>query len=167
MYYNNSDISTCAKGMTEEMREFCTLQTCRREYLCQHFGFPSGMSEFTFKHECCDICEIGCTCETCTDHRLVSCLEESNPRSAKVNKLSPTKKEQLELVLMEYFAAEKGILNVPNPELTTGLSYLLAKEICADYLMYQKKEHILCKHKTVSPHIAENIALIICEMCLN
>lgn len=151
--------------MTDEMKNFCTLETCRRDFLCQHFGSPCGMSVFEFKHECCDNCQKLCKCEDCTDKLILAC-DETDLSNINKNKLSPSIKEQLEMVLLEYFNAENEIIAMPNSELITGLSDSFAKEICQEHILYSDKEQILCRHTTLSPHVVENIVLIVSELCL-
>ncbi|XP_052087859.1 putative ATP-dependent DNA helicase Q1 [Mytilus californianus] len=65
LYYNKSDISQAVPGMTDGMRDYCNSKTCRRAYLCEHFGCE--FSEMNFKHECCDLCEMECTCNQCSE----------------------------------------------------------------------------------------------------
>ena len=165
LFYNMTDISNSAKGMTDEMKNFCKLDTCRRDYLCQHFGFPSGSSVFVNKHECCDNCEKDCLCELCTEKQMLLC-DNKQVDNAKPKKLQPSMKEHLELTLLEYFSAENEIIAAPNADLITGLSVTFAKEISSNHIFYTEKDNIINKHTILSPEIAENIALIVSALCL-
>ncbi|CAC5383145.1 unnamed protein product [Mytilus coruscus] len=120
---------------------------------------------FEFKHEYCDNCQKHCKCEECTDKLILAC-DETAPSNMKKNKLYPSIKEQLDMVLMEYFNAENKIIAMLNSELIPGLSDLFAKEICQEHILYSDKEQIVCRHTTLFPHIVENIALIVRELCL-
>lgn len=161
-----SDISNAAKGMTEDMKNLCSIETCRREYLCQHFGFHSGTAIFENKHDCCDNCEKVCICDLCTEVQMLSC-EPDMINDMKKRKLPTSMRENLELTLLEYFNAENEIISVPNADLITGLSVTFAKQICSNHIFYTDKHNIIEKHKILSPETAENIALIVRELCLS
>ena len=98
LHYNASDISKNVKGMTDEMRNFCTLSECRREYLCEHFGFELSEHHQTL-HDCCDNCEAKCQCMQCED---AQCVEAC----AVVSELQQGKCDALQRLLKEYFEAE-------------------------------------------------------------
>jgi len=44
-------------GLTDDMRQLCRITSCRREFLCSHFGFEVDRGENPADHMCCDVCE--------------------------------------------------------------------------------------------------------------
>ena len=56
MYFNNNDIAKNRKGMTEEMRNYCTIKTCLRLRLVNHFGFQNFIFDDE-KENCCSNCQ--------------------------------------------------------------------------------------------------------------
>lgn len=49
---NKSDTASNVKGLTDEMRGYCLTKKCRRQYLCQFFGY----NLITNASNCCDNC---------------------------------------------------------------------------------------------------------------
>ncbi|XP_062587288.1 uncharacterized protein LOC134248910 [Saccostrea cucullata] len=56
MFYNQSDIAKNRKGMTEDMRKYCTNQGCLRLMLVNYFGFDSPVYSGD-KLNCCSNCK--------------------------------------------------------------------------------------------------------------
>lgn len=80
LYFNMSDI------VKYEVKNFCLLNTCRREYISEHFGF-------TLPHKCCDICQISCPCDTCLVNAVQKCesfkeLTERQQKNKTANQVS-------------------------------------------------------------------------------
>lgn len=57
LYYNNSDISTNTH-VNDDMRQYCRLVTCRRQFILQHFGESAELD--MIGHACCDNCRKLC-----------------------------------------------------------------------------------------------------------
>jgi len=64
IYYHPIDISTTATD--NNMREFCKLKICRRNYLLQHIS-PENLvvANKQVAHRCCDNCVKLCKCKQC------------------------------------------------------------------------------------------------------
>lgn len=56
MYFNQSDIAKNRKGITDEIREYCTHQGCLRLMLVNYFGFDSPVYSGE-KKSCCSNCK--------------------------------------------------------------------------------------------------------------
>ncbi|XP_033751152.1 LOW QUALITY PROTEIN: ATP-dependent DNA helicase Q-like 3 [Pecten maximus] len=55
LFYNNSDIARNRKGLSEDMRKFCTHAGCYRRNLVNYFGFDSVLFDGD-KNNCCSNC---------------------------------------------------------------------------------------------------------------
>ena len=64
----------------QSMKAYCTNKTkCRRLVLMSEFALESDIKRPQFSHDCCDICQEICTCETCTSARSeVSTLQKKD-----------------------------------------------------------------------------------------
>ena len=165
MYYNNSDISSAAK-VTDDVRSFCTIETCRREFICKHFG-GAVEKNFQFCHQCCDNCEKTCNCDYCF------CLEDINFDSDnEENSLSASNENDnksnrvilcIQQALLDYFILENEATSMPMGSMNTGLTEEMAKDIAKTYKKCTKQA-IMIKYSTVRSSVAENIVAII-EQC--
>ncbi len=64
MYYNREDIGKST--VQKEVKEYCELESCRRDFLSIHFGTPNSiMFTKTQLHLCCDNCQKLCECSQC------------------------------------------------------------------------------------------------------
>ena len=120
--------------MTEDIREYCDLKSCRRQYICEHFGFNVETS-FKFDHQCCDICEKKCSCVSCLMvHEEEIFAEDLEPEldSSQNNQTG----EIIEHMLETYFDEENSTLQKPHETFHTGLSSRLATEISRSYSKY-------------------------------
>ena len=64
LYYKKADLSG-ASHVTDLMQQYCTNSTeCRRKLLMCLFS-DDALSLPTYMHQCCDICELLCTCDVC------------------------------------------------------------------------------------------------------
>ena len=57
--------------MTDEIRMFCRMTSCRREYICSYFGYEVDRTLSPADHNCCDICEKDCNCVSCRPEEAV------------------------------------------------------------------------------------------------
>jgi superfamily II DNA helicase RecQ len=64
MYFNSTDIASSVSHVSEEMREFCLTDTCRRKYMQAYFG-DNSTSSVTICRLCCDNCFLVCQCVSC------------------------------------------------------------------------------------------------------
>ena len=62
MFANKEDLGRAT--ITKEVKEYCQIDTCRREYLATHFG-TSVMERVGHHHTCCDNCTKLCNCDAC------------------------------------------------------------------------------------------------------
>lgn len=69
LYFNMNDIG--AHHVKSEVKNFCLLNTCRRKYISEHFGFT--FEKIDLPHKCCDICQISCPCDTCLVNAVQKC----------------------------------------------------------------------------------------------
>lgn len=124
IYYNKTDLGRST--VTNDMREFCTTDECRRQFLCKVFG--SSISA-TGHHSCCDICERNCSCMTCAISDSEIC--EGNPSSHKIET-----ENLIFSALTQYFNAvnhQISLSTLLDPVLLTGLTSKLATDIAGHY----------------------------------
>ena len=168
LYYNKSDISPNVKGMTEEMRLYCDLDTCRRKYVCKHFGFKLE-GKCDFDHQCCDNCATKCECDMCIIVRDDLAEESNNNTNSLIQLKDPlnsvTKKKTLHEMLNIYFEAEHDILLLPNGSLYTGLTTNLAQHISENYQKYMTISNIQQDYPQLNSQIISNINNIIKAVC--
>jgi len=67
MYYNNDDLGR--RTTSPEIKAYCLLSSCRRKFLCEHFGTQFISCS---PHSCCDNCHQSCCCEFCSMTSSVS-----------------------------------------------------------------------------------------------
>lgn len=171
LYFNNSDISTAVSGMTKEMRQYCTTKTCRRQYMCEHFGF-NYESVYEFDHQCCDNCEKTCTCDFCViqqddeanDQSLCQELKSASKSTSDEIGQSENVKQAVLDMLLTYFDAENGCLNMPNATLYTGLTKDLATEISGNYMSFKSTCNLQQNYPLLSAQVVQNVSLIIIEI---
>ena len=160
MYYNNSDISAAAK-VNDDIRSFCTSESCRRQFICEHFG-ANVEKNFQFLHECCDNCEKVCDCDSCfclADVDFDTGTEENTPTEQ-------DGKDQVHCIqqaLSDYFKLENSATGLQTASLKTGLSDMLAEEIARNYKT-STRDSIIKKYPMIKSTVAENIIAIM-EQC--
>ncbi len=59
------DIAKNVTGITPEIIQFCTINTCLRDYMLSCYGFSKNESSPT-GCKCCTVCTRSCSCQTCT-----------------------------------------------------------------------------------------------------
>ncbi|CAC5403386.1 recQ [Mytilus coruscus] len=167
LYYNKSNISQAVPGMTDGMRDYCNSKTCRA-YLCEHFGCE--FSEMNLKHECCDLCEMECTCNQCseTKNEIPSEMEQThNIIDVSLSAAEIGLKSSILATVIDYFESENECLNMPNAAIYTGLTKELANLISENYQAYLSGTLILEQYRKICPEIAENISIIVQIYCAN
>ncbi|XP_062600668.1 putative ATP-dependent DNA helicase Q1 [Saccostrea cucullata] len=119
LFYNANDIGSNVKNMKEEVKLFCALKTCRRKFITDHFGF--SYEQNMTPHTCCDVCELKCQCDKC----IVAIADKIENDVAMESTASSRKTKNSALlveVLSSYFDTESSQLDIPNPDVFTGLS---------------------------------------------
>lgn len=171
LFYNNSDISTGVTGMKEEMRLYCNLTTCRREFLCTHFGFQYE-SSYQYSHQCCDNCEQKCNCDMCILQRDdMSTNQELSNEDQKSIPSEIKHSHQVKMTILDllgsYFEAENDCSCVHTPDVTlhTGLSDALARQISGNYMLYKVQSKLQQDFPFLSTQVVENVSTIIKAIC--
>ena len=145
--------------MKKEMQEYCILQTCRRQYICEHFGFDHTEFENNqYGYQCCDNCEANCECDSCVLTKDdFSSNEISNARSGKLDQ----NQIEMKIALEAYFAAGNECIANPNASLSSGLTKNLAKELFENWNKFQTALCLQRAYQISSSQIAQNSFLII------
>ena len=66
LHYNNRDIAINRKGISEEIRDYCRLDSfCMRKYLLDCLDANSGAKGQLVGHLCCSNCKLVCECSDC------------------------------------------------------------------------------------------------------
>lgn len=152
LYYNNSDLANNAK-ITDAMRQFCQIKTCRREYLCRNFGVELIVQQ---DHDCCDICDITCQCKICINNIKTS--ETATHSNASYTKIKdPPIVEDLVLQLFMYLSEERKIK--PSIKVTQQAIYKLA----SSYDIYRNMSHLKQDFGFFPLHVLNNISFLINE----
>lgn len=139
MFYNNDDIGKTATS--QEMKVYCKLTTCRRKYLCEHFGADLISSEH---HTCCDNCEKTCCCQECTVKAAneTGILRDNHSHDSVAEKC-------IYNALLQYFAAVNRVMqedSVMDVTLITCLTDTVAADIASKYEIYQTIELLQQNH---------------------
>ena len=122
LLYNSNDIGTNVAHLQSEMREYVQLQTCRREYILNYFGFDVDPERS--QHDCCDNCRKSCNCNC--DIYLAALLDNSEV----LLQVDVELKKSCYVSLKHYFNLENAVLSsIPIPQAKTGLSDGLAKKL--------------------------------------
>lgn len=137
-----------------EVRDYCLLSSCRRQYLCDHFG---SSNETFNNHRCCDFCENNCYCDEC----IISTSEVNEQEKEQEHSESIFKNEHAKQVLSAYFCAENEELCCINPELHTGLTDTLAAKIAENCDHYCTEENLIKDFPFLSENYVKNVILLI------
>ena len=124
LQYNLEDLSR--KNCRNEVRQYCELQSCRRDFICQHFGTTSHF--YGNKHDCCDNCANDCTCGLCGD-----LLTSQIPDLFLLDYDSDTASTIQEILLQLFNVINSGVHSAIDPALLTGLTNELALDIAENY----------------------------------
>jgi superfamily II DNA helicase RecQ len=57
LYYNASDIARNILALSSAMRDYCTVRTCKRQYIANYFMYDLPGMEKQF---CCISCQMDC-----------------------------------------------------------------------------------------------------------
>ena len=64
VHYNNNDIAKHVAGVTDDIREYCTADSCLRLCILKVFGFEQPVEKLT-ECKCCSWCKSKCRCSSC------------------------------------------------------------------------------------------------------
>ena len=151
LHFNNEDLAR--SNCRAEVRQYCELKSCRRDFITQHFGTKSDFCGD--KHNCCDYCGQECDCGSCSDPPT-EIQEETLLAYDEI-----TASTILEILLQLFDIVNSGIQSAVDPALITGLTRELAKDIAENYHLmmdfdemlanyfYIKREYIEMCHDTI------------------
>lgn len=145
MYINKSDLA----HVGPDVKDFCTANHCRRAVLLKHF--QSQVENEQDLHICCDVCRNVCVCPSC------SVTEGQTAEASKI--LNKKSQKTAEVMLEAYFKAENSIVDTTVPELVTGLSSSLAKELSKSPMF--SKSSLKEKYASINECYLDNIHTIL------
>ena len=164
LYYNASDIAENRANVKPEVREFCITETCRRQFLCCHFGYEKPLASYSEIHQCCDNCEKICECDICVMDTLtlMDMTEETEPTETETFKIQPSKTylRNLECTIKAYFALENQICG----SLYTGLSEELISDIVNDSVKFEDESELKKSFPYLQHMYIKNISNIISQL---
>ena len=147
LLYNANDVASNRKYLKEEVREYCKLNSCRRAFISNHFGFTTQNPEFC--HDCCDVCEKPCNCDICFEKFLMD-MEDKVDECVSVSSADKQSDEQhthfrisLANALSVYFKQENEGLGYSTAEIYTGLNEKLAKKLAEQMHSIASEDDIL------------------------
>lgn len=155
VYYHPADISTVATDSST--REFCLLNTCRREYLLKHFTpeYEENTQGISLCM-CCDNCKLNCECGNCpADVAAVLDLDEGALINAVnmldeplVREVQDVQRMEMKVKLYELRAKLLGDTSTSmlNIGLITGLSDRVINDIVANAHYIFSVEDILAQY---------------------
>ena len=145
LMYNKSDIGANKKHLAENMRTFCKIATCRREFLLEQFN---GKKELNVQpNTCCDNCLSSATSAT----KKKTALAGSGRLHTK----------EVEGYLLQFFDHENSLVHVPIPSAETGLSRNLAGKIATSWETINTIEDIKSTYPFLKREYAAAIMSII------
>lgn len=161
MYVNASDTSSNKKHMSDSVREYVKLDSCRRSYLSQYFG-DEYMPSVEAKHDCCDICRKECSCEDCQLIEEAEALTSEITQLSQKTNVSPACKKEAFNLLTQYFEAENLCASQGSlSEGVTGLSSQFADKLIKQLRKFTNIANLTDEFPSVSEHYLQNIALIL------
>lgn len=161
LFFHSSDIGANVKHIKDEVKQYCMLTTCRRNFLCKHFA---SQTSDLLSHNCCDICESSCECDNCII-TTANKIEESAKKQTVSNQSSSNQAVKLAAeMLSSYFDAENSSLEISNPEIFTGLTDSLIQDITNSFEDILIEENFTLKFSHLQPHFLTNIYKIIMEI---
>lgn len=164
LLFNANDIACNRKHLKDEVRDYCKLKSCRRAFICSHFGFIA--QETKLAHDCCDICEKICDCNLCfkkivteVDEKVEKCVSLVNENQC--SERMSHYKNMAQKALVAYFKQENSHCTFTMSEIYTGLTEKLSEEIADKVLSINGEEDVKLLFPAVSPvYIADIYAII-------
>ena len=156
--------------MAAEMRDYCHLTSCRRDYLCAVFGIPSAFTGVP--HLCCDNCQLHCPCGECPDQTndIRRFIREETPTAPGIVYSQqdliyfPAVEENVIVASDAESAIQQGLviifrnLRQERGVDFTGLQDPVAQDVSANYKLLTSEEAIQSKYPDVDP---EHVKLIL------
>ena len=152
LFYNRQDVAPNKSHLHSSMKEYCDLQSCRREFLINFFGF--SVCSDRNRHICCDNCRKSCTCSLCN-----SCI--SHDVFEKKNVIEPLLKQWSAASLSAYFQSENALSSPIMPEVRTGLSKCLIDILSNSPRAYSAFDNIEKSFPFLKPVYVSNISNIL------
>ncbi len=140
--------------MTDIMRDYCRLTSCRREYICNYF--EAELKSIDPPHLCCDICRSQCECDLCK-----ASVAEAPVAAACPLKVTDEARDAVKQMLVYYFSQENAISLTSDqvvPHLITGLSENLADQISRDDAVYNSSNRHVYLNE-MYPHLQESFVI--------
>ncbi len=150
VYFNASDLSS--KHMSDDMKDYCRLTTCRREFINKYFGAQHKIIEPL--HKCCDNCAQDCDCGECDEVPMDTDDVTVNPANEIV--ISYAKP-----MLLNYFSLQNATVGGIMPEVKTGLSHQFAEHLAKYANVYCDRECIGHKYPHIDSLYLDNITLLL------
>ena len=140
LYFNNTDLSKSKKHVTDSIRKFCRLKSCRRKFLMEYFGSELAQPDTS---RCCDVC---------------SGRAPEDPPPAK--RMKPD--DDISATLQYYFNEENGLVTANcKPGLSTGLCQELANLISCQPREYVEKGNLEADFPFLRLSYMDNIRIIL------
>ncbi len=156
VFYNATDIGANVLHMSDSMRKYCTLTTCRRRFITDHFGAsPSIVSPM---HACCDNCEQACGCDTCTTD---TAMETDGIEDLELVPADQSVVSYAEPMLLNYFHQENNSVSRILPQAQTGLSEQFAKHLAKYANVYCDRGTIGYKYQHIDSFYLDNISQLL------
>lgn len=159
LHYNGTDIASNKAGMTDEMRNFCTLSDqCLRSYLLNYLG-----SQPVLRPPSPQYC-----CSNCTSESIDGSLEnkQGTPSTEKVRTVSPLQhlkiKELLKIYRLYLGGNRKKFGGIDS---TTGFTLKLIDIILLECECLISAEHIFSSYPIWEKKHAEVIMHVINDVC--
>ena len=159
LYFNMNDIGGNT-NVKPEVREFCLLETCRRMYVCDHFG-TDDFQPINISHLCCDICTKNCECDMCIENVLATCTLDSSSKSETAESTEHDQLNKCRTMLTSYFNAENSATKATNPALITSLTQTLIDKVVSNYEYLNSEKDMQTLFPYLQPHFSRNIWCIL------
>ena len=91
MFFNKTDIGSNKIRLDDSVRPYCTLTTCRRKLILEHFGYNISRTNTT---PCCDNCE-----------------SVTNTVQSDCHSTSLHQQQTIKVMLTKYFDAENNVMS--------------------------------------------------------
>lgn len=145
LHYNASDIGTHKSYLSDDVRNYCKLTTCRRRFLVEYFG--GDHEEMVPAHNCCDNCSNDCACFDCLGNRdLFDGSDIELLQAESLIESSPKISAIATNVLQQYFDTENQqyAQDYMIPEMITGLSQQFATQLAKYVDSYKSLDTLTC-----------------------
>ena len=163
LYYNGTDIASNKAGMTDEMRNYCTLSgQCLRYYLLNYLGSQPVQQQPSPQY-CCSNCS-NCTTAEREDGLLK--IVQGAPPTNKVRTVSTLKRLKIKEILKQYRLHLGGSRKrFGSIDSTTGLTLKLIDAIVLECDCLTSARHIFSTFPIWEKKHAEVIMQVINDVC--